>query len=147
MSIPARIIQTHRHESLAQPSRDSWLAHHPDFEYCFYDDLASRGLIATHCPALLATYDRLALPVQKADMFRYAAIYIRGGIYTDIDTRCCASFDSYASRKEDALVVGIEMNAAQYANMDDYIKAYPVPHQLAQWTFAMLTIYLMSLFT
>ena len=136
MPIPARIVQTHRHESLAQASRDSWMAHHPDFEYCFYDDAASRNLIATHCPALLATYDRLPLPVQKADMCRYAAIYVHGGIYTDTDTRCCASFDSYASRKQDALVVGVEMSAGSYSKMDDYIGAYPVPHQILQWTFA-----------
>ena len=136
MPIAARIVQTNRHEGLAQASRDSWMACHPDFEYCFYDDAACRHLMATRCPDLLATYDRFPLAVQKADMFRYAAIYLDGGIYADTDTRCCASFDTYASRQLDALVVGIEMRAKDYKRVDDYINSYPVPHQLTQWTFA-----------
>lgn len=136
MSIPARIVQTHRHEQLAQASRDTWMAHNPEFEYCFYDDAACRELMATRCPNLLATYDRLPLPVQKADMFRYAAIYLDGGIYADTDTRCCAGFDSYASRELDALVVGIEMSASEYKDIEEYLRVYPVPHQMAQWTFA-----------
>ena len=128
MPIPARIVQTKRHEGLAQASRDSWMACHPDLEYCFYDDAACRHLRSTRCPDLLATYDRFPLAVQKADMFRYAAIYLDGGIYADTDTRCCASFDTYASRQLAALVVGIEMRAQDYKRMDDYINLYLVPH-------------------
>ena len=136
MPIPARLIQTHRSEELAAASRDTWLAHNAGFEYCFHDDAACRNLIATRCPDLLATYDRLPLPVQKADMFRYAAIYLDGGIYADTDTRCCAGFDSYVSRELGGLVAGIEMSAPEYREIEAYLPAYPVPHQLAQWTFA-----------
>ena len=137
MPIPARIVQTHRSETLAEASRQTWLVHNPHCAYVFYDDAASRQLIAQRCPDLLSAYDRLPLPVQKADMFRYAAIYMDGGVYADTDTRCCAPLESYVNSASDALVVGVEMSPDQYRDgMAAYLPDYPFPHQFAQWTFA-----------
>ena len=88
MPIVRRIVQTHQNESFAHSSRATWLAHHRLFDYQFFDDAASRAFIAGCFPALLQTYDKLPLAVQKADLFRYAAIFHGGGIYADTDTRC-----------------------------------------------------------
>lgn len=137
MPIVRRIVQTHQSESFAHTSRATWLAHHPRFDYQFFDDAASRALIAGYFPALLPTYDKLPLAVQKADLFRYAAIYHGGGIYADTDTRCCAPISSYVDLDAEHLVVGIEMTPTSYARgIDAYLKNYCLPHQLLQWTFA-----------
>jgi hypothetical protein len=39
-----------------------------------------------HFPDIFTIYDRLPLPVMKADLWRYCIIYIYGGIYADSDT-------------------------------------------------------------
>lgn len=137
MSIARRIVQTHRDESLAQDSRASWLAQHPGFDYVFYDDTACRKLIAERFPSLLPTYDKLPLAVQKADLFRYAAIYDGGGVYADTDTRCCAPLASYLDLDTAQLAAGLEMApASDSGDFSSYTRSYCLPHQLLQWTFA-----------
>ena len=137
MRIPRRIVQTQRNEALAAASRDSWMLHHPAFDYCFYDDAASRRLIADDFPDLLGVYDRLPLAAQKSDMFRYAAIFIGGGVYSDTDTLCTAALETYADLDSETLLVGVEMQPDHYANgIRGYSPAYPIPRQILQWTFA-----------
>lgn len=88
-------------------------------------------------PELLATYDKLVLPVQKADFFRYAVIYWYGGIYADVDTICHAPFSSYINMDEDQLVVGLEMTPSIYKHdILEYTANYCSPGQILQWVFA-----------
>ncbi len=137
MTIARRIVQTHRDDTFARASRESWKLYHPDFRYHFYDDAACRAVIARGFPQLLATYDKLPLAVQKADLFRYAAIYEGGGIYADTDTRCCAPLHSYLDLDVEHLVVGLEMAPSTFSRgIDTYMMRYCLPHQLLQWTFA-----------
>jgi mannosyltransferase OCH1-like enzyme len=136
MPIPKRIIQTHYSKALAATSRASWLAHHPDFEYCFFNDAACRHFMAQHFANLVAVYDRLPLPVQKADMFRYAALLTLGGVYADADTLCCSSLPTYANLDSDMMLVGVEMRPDHYLDgIDTYSPTYPIPHQILQWTY------------
>lgn len=114
MSITKRIVQTHHSKSLAHASQISWQAHHPDFQYQFFDDANCRAFIANNLPQLLTIYDKLPLPVQTADFFRYAVIYDGGGVYADTDTRCCAALSKYVDLDIEHLVVGIEMTPAAY---------------------------------
>ncbi len=137
MTITRRIVQTHRDDTFAKASSESWKLYHPDFRYHFYDDAACRAVIARGFPQLLATYDKLPLAVQKADMFRYAAIYEGGGIYADTDTRCCAPLHNYLDLDVEHLVVGLEMAPSTFSRgIDAYMVRYCLPHQLLQWTFA-----------
>ena len=137
MPIVRRIVQTHHSESFSRASRATWQAHHLGFDYQFFHDAACRALIAGCFPTLLPTYDKLPLSVQKADLFRYAAIYDGGGIYADTDTRCCAPLSNYVDMDAEHLVVGIEMTPACYTQgIDAYIQDYCLPHQFLQWTFA-----------
>lgn len=137
MPIARRIIQTQCTEEIGRGHRDTWKAYHPDWAYHFYDDEACRQFIAERMPRILPTYDKLPLPVQKADLFRYAAVYELGGVYADVDTICCAPVDSYISMAEDQMVVGLEMSPAQFrGQIQKYQQQYCAPFQLLQWTFA-----------
>ncbi len=67
-------------------NRASWQDRHTGFEFRFYDDDGSRGFVADRFPELLELYDRLRLPVERADLFRYLVLHDQGGVYADIDT-------------------------------------------------------------
>jgi hypothetical protein len=136
MAIPRLIVQTHRSEDVLRDLRATWQRHHPEYEYRFYDDARCRTFLADRLPALLPTYDALPLPVQRADLFRYAAVYELGGVYADADTVCCAPLHDYVDLAQGTLYVGMEMTPAHYRdNMARYVKHYCSPFQLLQWTF------------
>ncbi|RYX91952.1 MAG: hypothetical protein EOO28_23750 [Comamonadaceae bacterium] len=135
MPIPRLIIQTHRSEDIHPEWRQSWRDFHPDYAYRFFNDAQCRALIAGQLPNLLQTYDRLPLPVQKSDLFRYAALYVLGGTYADVDTICCAPLHDYIDMAQDHLVAGVEMLVTEYGGGPGaYMRYYCVPYQLLQWT-------------
>jgi mannosyltransferase OCH1-like enzyme len=67
---------------------------HPHWEHRFYDDAACRMLVAAEMPSLLPIYDAYATGVQRADLFRVAAVYVSGGFYLDVDVDVHRPFDS-----------------------------------------------------
>lgn len=67
------------------PWIEKWLKLNPDWTYMFWTDESARLFIQEHFPALLPVYDSWTVPVQKADMFRYVALYAFGGVYADLD--------------------------------------------------------------
>lgn len=137
MAIPRRIVQTHRSSEIGAHHRETWRSHHPDFEYLFFDDDGCRAFIRRHLPALSPTYDRLPLPVQKADLFRYAVIHQLGGVYADVDTACRAPLHSYVDLERDHLVIGVEMTPDEHpGGIESYGRSYCFPVQYLQWTFA-----------
>jgi len=80
--IPRTIIVTARQ----RPS--DWLAevaeNNPQHRICFFDDPEARDLVASHFPGdTLAAYDKILPGAYKADLFRYCALQVLGGIYTD----------------------------------------------------------------
>ena len=94
--IPATIFQTHESEQYvrdrpellsAQQSWQRW----DGFAYHFFDSKDRNIFMEEHFPALYPLYAELPLPVMKADIWRYAVLYVRGGIYADADTVCRAS--------------------------------------------------------
>ena len=57
----------------------------PDFQRTVYDNAQCEAFLKTHFPQYVATF--LALRgAHKADLFRYAILYVRGGVYMDIKT-------------------------------------------------------------
>lgn len=80
--IPRTIIVT------AQQRPANWLAgieeNNPQHRICFFDDQAARELVASHFPGdTLVAYDRIMPGAYRADLFRYCALQVLGGIYTD----------------------------------------------------------------
>lgn len=136
MNLPRRIIQTQRDLDTGRVHRESWLAHHPGYDYLFFDDAQCRRFVAEHAADCLDAYDKLPLPAQKSDLFRYVAVHALGGFYSDVDTVCCAPLDSYLDLQGEQLIAGMEMAPAFFApGIEAYVTRYCLPYQLLQWTF------------
>ena len=71
--------------------RDSWIKHHPDWEYKLWGDEDAEifGMINRR------VYDLLKNNGAKADVFRYEIINRYGGIYADTDFECIKGFDDF----------------------------------------------------
>lgn len=65
----------------------------PGWEHRFHTDADCRDLVRRAFPALLAVYDAYPLAVQRADMFRVAALHDAGGVYLDLDMDCAAPLE------------------------------------------------------
>jgi len=78
------------------------------WEYQFYtDELAAEFLDEHFPPQVRDAYDSLIPGAFKADLFRYCVLFIRGGVYADVDTIMGPSID--AAIPEDAgFMVGLD---------------------------------------
>jgi len=56
-----------------------------NFAYTFYSDAAALTLFRNHLPEFLPTFTALPTPILKTDLFKYAVLYVHGGIYSDLD--------------------------------------------------------------
>ena len=90
--IPKRIFQTWVSPELP-PGMERAVTllqkEHPDFTYRLYDDHTGREFLQQHFePDVVWTYDRLYPGAFRADLLRYALLYVYGGIYLDIKFEC-----------------------------------------------------------
>lgn len=87
-SMPARIQRATR----------SWMTH-PGFAYRCFDDRQARQFLSENLPsAVTAAYEQAAHPVLRADLFRYVALYVLGGVYIDADDICLRFPDDIIAR-------------------------------------------------
>lgn len=90
MAIPTNIFQTFKSKKLPLVTRwHIWniQRQNPEYQYFLYDDAdIEKFLKAEFPPEYFAAYDRLTIGAAKADFFRYAILYKRGGVYLDIDS-------------------------------------------------------------
>lgn len=97
--IPKTIWQTWKSHSLpteAAGCMASWKQANPDYQHVLMDDEECRESVRSLGDSeLLEIYDRLPIPVMRADLWRYAIIHDRGGVYSDIDTTCRVPLDSW----------------------------------------------------
>jgi hypothetical protein len=64
------------------------------WEYKFYTDDAAGNFLSTHFPAeVRQAYDAIRPGAFKADLFRYCALLIHGGLYADMDIMLEANLD------------------------------------------------------
>jgi tetratricopeptide (TPR) repeat protein len=74
---------------------ESWRSVNPDYSHRLFDDAAARAFLTQHYgPEVLRAYRRADNPAEKADLFRLAYLYARGGVYVDADDRCLAPIGS-----------------------------------------------------
>jgi mannosyltransferase OCH1-like enzyme len=109
--IPAILHQSWRTiESVPAPYEPfvrSWITHHPDWKYAFWDDTDNRALIHSVVPQFTQLYERLS-NISRADFARYALLYRFGGVYADIDFECVKSFEDL---RHFVAFVGVEPRA------------------------------------
>ena len=70
------------------------LAQEFGFQYMYWDDTAIDKFIQEHFPWFLEKFRAYPYGIQRADTFRYFALYQYGGIYSDFDNIPSRSFFS-----------------------------------------------------
>ncbi|WP_169054239.1 glycosyltransferase [Nitratireductor sp. XY-223] len=72
---------------------DSWQRLNPGWDYRLWTDEDLDRFVAEHFPDFLDQFRGYPNPVQRADAGRYMLLYVYGGVYADMDTRCNEPFD------------------------------------------------------
>ncbi|HET9949618.1 MAG TPA: glycosyltransferase [Longimicrobiales bacterium] len=73
-------------------ARESWLAHHPDWEHRFWTDEDLDRLVRTRAPDLYPLWKRYPYDIQRVDAARYVMLREYGGAYADLDVVCLKPF-------------------------------------------------------
>ncbi len=108
MSIPKVIYQTYKTSKL--PLLTQWhiknfRKRNPDYDYRFYDDERIESFFASEFPqGVFQLYKKLNIGAAKADMFRYAVLLKKGGIYLDIDSIITGRLDDYIKPEDNAII-------------------------------------------
>jgi mannosyltransferase OCH1-like enzyme len=99
--IPKIIWQTYRTRSLpttAAAASESWRRLNPDWKYSFWDDDEIAAFMDQEFPGDLSElFHALPIGVMRADVWRYAVLQRRGGVYADIDTLCSVPIASWGT--------------------------------------------------
>ncbi|KAJ3062076.1 membrane-bound alpha-1,6- mannosyltransferase Initiation-specific [Podochytrium sp. JEL0797] len=113
---------------------ESWENQNKAWTHSILDDHAAEAFMRAHFDeSVVMAYLKMPLPVLKADMLRYAMLYIQGGVYADSDTLCLKSVDDwYGEYKNATLIVSVEW----YKDSHDFNIPMYKKTQLVQWTFA-----------
>ena len=77
---------------------DSWTQLNPNWEYKMWTDEDIRNLIESKFPWFLKRFDEYPKNIQRADAFRYFALYEHGGLYADMDFECFKNIDKLAEQ-------------------------------------------------
>lgn len=108
MSIPKQIFQTFKNTNL------SWITQYhiarlkrmnPEYAYHFYDDQMILGFLKNEFPPeYVQAYNRLMIGAGKADFFRYAILYKKGGVYLDLDAKVIKPFRDFVLDSDEAII-------------------------------------------
>ena len=108
MPVPKQIFQTFKTKDLPWITRfHIWNMKrmNPEYKYFFYDDEdITKFLQEEFPPEYINTYKKLTIGAAKADFFRYAVLYKKGGIYLDIDSTTIKPFRKLINEGDGALI-------------------------------------------
>jgi mannosyltransferase OCH1-like enzyme len=117
MAIPKTIYQTFKTAKLPLITRwhiSRFRKNNPDYDYQFYDDRRIERFFSEEFEAdVLKAYKRLDIGAAKADMFRYAILYKKGGLYLDIDSCIKHPLSSFI-KPNDKAIISLEGNPNLY---------------------------------
>lgn len=106
--IPRLLIQTNKTRRVGRAAFRStcdMLRHNPYFAYRFYDDDRCEKLLREHfAPSVLEAWWTLRAGAAKADLWRYCALYVHGGVYLDLDACICGPLDRTSDDEQEALL-------------------------------------------
>lgn len=73
----------------------SFRDHNPGMRHRVFSEAEADAFIARHFTSReLAAFRACAVPAMQADYFRYCAVLVLGGVFSDADHRCVASLDT-----------------------------------------------------
>lgn len=86
----------------------------PEYAYHFYDDPKIEKFLRDEFPyEYFKAYKSLTIGAAKADFFRYAILYKKGGIYLDIDCKVVSRFRKFI-KDDDQAIISLENNGHLY---------------------------------
>ena len=96
--IPRTIIQTNKSRRIG---RRAWsnicsiFELNPGYSYRYYDDARCEALVREHFhPDVLRAFNSLRAGAAIADLWRYCALYVHGGVYLDLDAAIVGPLDA-----------------------------------------------------
>ena len=138
MSIPKIIHQTFKTADL--PFLTRWhisglKKRNADYAYEFYDDSRiEQFLLAEYGQEVYRLYKKINIGAAKADFFRYAVLYKKGGIYVDIDSGINGSLNSFI-KPDDVAIITREGDPIFYAQ---WALIYSAGHPFLKKTMEMM---------
>ena len=122
LSIPHHIYQTGPANSARWPplfksSYGSWQRHNPGFQYTFWNDTRldvnnPNGLpfVQRHFPDFVPTFSALCYRIMKFDTARYMAMYLHGGIYSDLDVEAAGTIPAALLEAYDVIMPPVQLH-------------------------------------
>jgi mannosyltransferase OCH1-like enzyme len=110
MPIPKIIWQTYecRYDDLSEDIKQltkSFIKNNPDWDYRYASEKDRAALLEEYFgKEWLAIYHSYQFNVCRADLWRYIALYVYGGVYSDIDILCKDSLDLWVDYSKDFIV-------------------------------------------
>lgn len=108
MSIPKTIYQTYKNNKL--PVLTRWhimrmKKRNPSYCYQFYDDsMIDQFVNEAFAPEVFDLYKTINIGAAKADFFRYAVLFKKGGVYLDIDSLFLKTLDEIILPTDSAII-------------------------------------------
>jgi hypothetical protein len=81
----------------------------PQYTRKVYQDKDCIAFLNQHLPQYTATFRRLRRGAHKADLFRYAVLYVEGGVYLDIKTHLLAPLVDVVDHTAAALTTALSI--------------------------------------
>ncbi|MET3112756.1 hypothetical protein AAKU52_000474 [Pedobacter sp. CG_S7] len=138
MPIPKIIHQTFKSADLPFITRwqiSRFKKKNADYLYEFYDDLRiEQFLVEEYDADTLSLYKRINIGAAKADFFRYAVLYKKGGIYIDIDSAIIGKLNDFI-KAEDSAILSKEKNPGLYVQ---WALIYQANHPFLKKTLALI---------
>jgi len=117
---------------------NEWIQLAPGYSYTLVGESEANAFIAANFesrPEIAATYHALSNPALKSDFLRYLLLYVRGGVYSDVDTKPVVRLDDWIPperRRHVRFLVAVEYDEA----LDPHPADFTYPVQFCQWTIA-----------
>jgi mannosyltransferase OCH1-like enzyme len=103
--IPYRIMQTHKDIYQNKNMVDNLhklLELNPEYEYVFYDDEDCKKFLSKYLGQRYSNaFDKIKPGAFKGDYFRYAYLYIKGGVYLDMDLKVLSSLKTFIHTRDE----------------------------------------------
>lgn len=135
--IQKKIWQTYRvpYDQLpdyARRAAETWQELNPDWEYHYLSDEDVLDFVQLNFGSKFVDIFQNKCPVgvMRADIWRVMAVYINGGIYTDLDTYCKAPIDSWLKEWDDKRVV---LNAEHEVHINQWTFLSERGHPLMEY--------------
>ncbi|CDK29002.1 unnamed protein product [Kuraishia capsulata CBS 1993] len=115
---------------------NDWKNLNPNDNYNLISDKEVYEKIKLHLfrtvPEVVQAFDMMPEPILQHDLGRYLIVFLKGGVYSDIDTQITRPIDEWYGTDDPnvGFIVGVEEDM----NLEDWFRYMPRRLQFAQWT-------------